>query len=230
MRRQNSQARISRAKIRKRQSLYGKQSPEIRRLLYNVSKGMHGDPNQAEDDAQVALLRVWKQLPYVRNLDSETALIKYSVVTVKNVVFDELRRRKRLSVIDDLRLQSDSTSDAGIAGIDVAKLVDSLKGRERDVLDGFRRGLTPDEIAQELDLGASAVAVYKSRALAKLRKLIFRKVRKPPAGARTAYSESQRPAAKKKDPAPEQGPIGPAMRPRARRPRGGAPRSGSKVE
>lgn len=153
------------------------------RIIGTVAK-MLGDEAEAEDVAQQVFIRVWKSAPrYEPTAKFTTWLYKIT----RNLVFNELRRRKRhtaqsldrpLSPDDDRTLQTEDTSvkapDTALldgemqAAIQAA--IDSLPETQRMAI-VLRRydDVSYEEIAEILDLTVPAVKSVLFRARTDLR-------------------------------------------------------------
>ncbi|MEM6973127.1 MAG: sigma-70 family RNA polymerase sigma factor [Pseudomonadota bacterium] len=128
-----------------------------------------GDQSEAEDVAQEAMLRFWRQAQDWRQGEARASTWLYRVT--RNLCIDRLRRRRSMADIDDVpepadpvpavleRLQSAEQSRA------LARAIAELPARQRDalVLRHFEGCSNPD-IAERLDCSVEAVESLLARA------------------------------------------------------------------
>ena len=154
------------------------------RIIGTVAK-MLGDESDAEDVAQQVFIRVWKSAPrYEPTAKFTTWLYKIT----RNLVFNELRRRKRHTTTsldrplgpddDDRPLQ---TADTSVKAPDTALLDEEMQAAIQKAIDELpetqrmaiilRRydDISYEEIAEILDLSVPAVKSVLFRARTDLR-------------------------------------------------------------
>ena len=152
------------------------------RVIGTVAK-MLGDDSDAEDVAQTVFIRVWKSAPrYEPTAKFTTWLFKIT----RNLVFNELRRRKRhptqsLDATDDPDDRPHQFADPGVKPADTALLDDEMQAAIQRAIEELpeaqrmavimrRYDETPyEEIAAVLDLTVPAVKSLLFRARTELR-------------------------------------------------------------
>ena len=130
-----------------------------------------GDRAEAEDVAQEAMLRLWRQAPDWRSGEAKVSTWLYRVVA--NLCTDRLRRRNSGAVpggLDAVAEPADPTPGAAqkmqqAARADaLQKALESLPDRQRQaVVLRHIDGLTNPEIAEILDVGVEAVESLTAR-------------------------------------------------------------------
>jgi RNA polymerase sigma-70 factor (ECF subfamily) len=149
-----------------------------RRRVYSLAYRLVRDPQEAEDVAQEAYLRVYRGLRGFRG-DASFETWLHRVVT--NTAFTHLKRRGRFG-----ELLAEGQEDAGEAAeerpaVDQALDRDELKRALEGLTEGLRvvtvlktvYGLSVREIARELEISESAVKVRLHRARKKLKEAIW---------------------------------------------------------
>ena len=152
------------------------------RVIGTIAKMLGGDAD-AEDLAQVVFLRVWKSAPrYEATAKFTTWLFKI----VRNLVFNELRRRKRhptqsLDATDQPDDRPHQFPDPGVKPADIALLdaemqaaiqraIEELPEAQRLAVILRRYDETPyEDIAEVLDLSVASVKSLLFRARTELR-------------------------------------------------------------
>jgi len=136
--------------------------------VLSVARRMLGDRAEAEDVAQEAMLRLWKQAENWRQGEAKVSTWLYRVTT--NLCTDRLRRARTTSIDaiaepeDDRRSAAHELQDkARLAALDEA--LQSLPERQRQaVVLRHIEGLPNPEIAQILGVGVEAVESLTARA------------------------------------------------------------------
>ncbi|GIM93662.1 SigE family RNA polymerase sigma factor [Paractinoplanes toevensis] len=139
-------------------------SARLQRAAYLLT----GDPHQAEEAAQTALVRVYAAWGRVRHKDPYA----YARTVLANLVTDQWRRPMREYAIETMPEQP-APHDVADAVSKRRWLIDALRTlspRERTVI-VLRHFFDASEadVARELNLSAGTVKSLNSRALAKLR-------------------------------------------------------------
>jgi len=136
--------------------------------VLSVARRMLGDRAEAEDVAQEAMLRLWKQAENWRQGEAKVSTWLYRVTT--NLCTDRLRRARTTSIDaiaepeDDRRSAAHELQDkARLAALDEA--LQSLPERQRQaVVLRHIEGLPNPEIAQIIGVGVEAVESLTARA------------------------------------------------------------------
>ncbi|MCL5775766.1 sigma-70 family RNA polymerase sigma factor [Limibaculum sp. FT325] len=134
-----------------------------------------GSEAEAEEIAQEAMLRLWRQAPSWRAGEARVSTWLYRVT--QNLCIDRIRRRRATANVDDLPEPADPTPGALerlAAGEDMRRLaraIMALPDRQRDalVLRHFEGASNPD-IAERLDCSVEAVESLLARARRQLQK------------------------------------------------------------
>jgi len=136
--------------------------------VLSVARRMLGDRAEAEDVAQEAMLRLWKQAENWRQGEAKVSTWLYRVTT--NLCTDRLRRARTTS-IDAIAEPEDGRRSAAHELQDKARLaaldeaLQSLPERQRQaVVLRHIEGLPNPEIAQILGVGVEAVESLTARA------------------------------------------------------------------
>lgn len=127
------------------------------------------DQAEAEDVAQEAMLRLWRQAPRWRAGEARVSTWLYRVT--RNLCLDRLRRRKVVAPVDELPEQADPAPGAlerlarGEETRALARAITGLPDRQREalVLRHFE-GLGNPEIAERMGCSVEAVESLLSRA------------------------------------------------------------------
>lgn len=127
-----------------------------------------GDPAEAEDVVQEAMLRLWKQAPEWRAGEAKVSTWLYRVVT--NLCTDRLRRRRERVPLDAIPDPADEAPGvlAGIMAADRARHLEAalcrLPERQRQaVVLRHLEGLANPEIAEIMDIRLEAVESLTAR-------------------------------------------------------------------
>lgn len=137
-------------------------------LALRVAMRMLGDAAEAEDVAQEAMLRLWRQAPDWRQGEAKVSTWLYRVTS--NLCTDRLRRRRRGVALDEVAEPEDGRPGvvAGMIEADRARALeaalDSLPERQRQaVVLRHLEGLTNPEIAAVMEIGVEAVESLTAR-------------------------------------------------------------------
>ncbi len=119
---------------RKFELLYEKYRIFMFRVAYNILK----DPQAAEDAVHDAFVKVAMSIDSIEEIDSPRVK-GYLIIITRNVSIDTYRKRKRVTLMDNLIEQpSDSSIDDQImvdeSYLNLIKVIKSLPGRYADVL------------------------------------------------------------------------------------------------
>ncbi|MDW4550360.1 RNA polymerase sigma factor [Defluviimonas sp. D31] len=155
--------------------LYGNGDPEAARLLtarlapvaYRVAARMLGDPAEAEDVAQEAMLRLWRLAPDWQGGAARVSTWLYRVAA--NLATDRLRRRRTLPL--DAAAEPADERPGAVAGLvaqDRAAALEAalmrLPERQRQaVVLRHLEGLANPEIAEIMEVGVEAVESLVAR-------------------------------------------------------------------
>ena len=128
-----------------------------------------GDPSEAEDVTQEAMLRLWKVAPDWRQGEAKVSTWLYQVVT--NLCTDRLRKRGRNAPLDAAGEPADSSPAADARMTEVqradalqAALADLPERQRQAVILRHLEGLSNPEIARIMDIGIEAVESLTARA------------------------------------------------------------------
>lgn len=138
------------------------------RVLAVASRMLAGDRAEAEDVAQEAMLRLWKQAASWRQGEAQVSTWLYRVTV--NLCTDRLRRARGTSLDAVPEPEDDSPSAAGQlqdrARLDALdRALASLPDRQRQaVVLRHIEGLTNPEIAEIMEIGVEAVESLTARA------------------------------------------------------------------
>lgn len=129
---------------------------------------MLGDRAEAEDVAQEAMLRLWRQAPKWRQGEAKVTTWLYRVVS--NLCVDRLRKTREMVALDAAPEPEDESPDAE-AGLLQAARVAALDAALRDLPERQRRavalrhieGLSNPEIAAVMEIGVEAVESLTAR-------------------------------------------------------------------
>jgi RNA polymerase sigma-70 factor (ECF subfamily) len=136
--------------------------------VYGFAARMLGDRAEAEDVAQEAMLRLWRQAPAWRPGEAAVATWVYRVAA--NLCTDRLRRR-RTAPLDEAPEPPDEGQAGALAGLieaDRARALEAalarLPGRQRQaVVLRHLEGLSNPEIAEIMGVGVEAVESLTAR-------------------------------------------------------------------
>jgi RNA polymerase sigma-70 factor (ECF subfamily) len=144
--------------------------------VYNIAWRMMGNHADAQDIAQVAMLKAWRALPAFK-LDSALGTWLYRITI--NACSDELRRRKTKTVsVEVMSEQGKELADGGfeegaLTGQSIAWAVGQLNDEYRAaVVLRDIEGYTYDEIAEILHCPIGTVRSRINRAREQLRNLL----------------------------------------------------------
>jgi RNA polymerase sigma-70 factor (ECF subfamily) len=135
-----------------------------------------GDHDDAEDVAQLVLLRLHQQ---VGEFEGRSRFTTWLYAVTKRVVLSRRARERRRSALaearsdelvgDDVEQSAAEGDGSGFVAL-VASYLDELSGREREVFElGDLRGLNATEIAERLGVKAVTVRTQLMRARRKVR-------------------------------------------------------------
>jgi RNA polymerase sigma-70 factor, ECF subfamily len=142
--------------------------------LYRYLCYLTNDPDNAEDLANEVFLRLCRSLK-TNSVNSE-ALPAWLYRVARNLVIDEYRRRTPITT----ELPADEPlivgpSEDSFAHLDIHKVFEQLTLEQQQVLYlRFVEGFEPSEIADLMGKSAGAVKQLQYRALASLRRLLYR--------------------------------------------------------
>ena len=139
--------------------------------LQLIAECIVGDPDNAADAVQEAVISLWKQRATISGQDME----KLSLTVVKRRSIDLLRKQKPTMPIDEECLmlaeppQDDNEERYRLA----RKLVEQLPQRQRDaILMKYEDGLSMEEIEKATGMSSTHVYATLSRAYKSLREAI----------------------------------------------------------
>jgi RNA polymerase sigma-70 factor (sigma-E family) len=139
-------------------AFYGQRFRDAVRLAYVIT----GDPDRAEDIAQVALMRVWARFHTLREP------WPYARTAIINAARSDARRRRRERVRLEVVATSEPISDV-LPPIDMLDAIDRLPFRQKAVVVlRYYEDLSEREIAEALGCRPGTVKSLASRALARL--------------------------------------------------------------
>lgn len=138
-------------------------------FLYRFAIGMGADPALAEDCASEAFIRLIGALPRTR-FDSDTAIRAWLVVTCRNYLRDQFRKRERGAVpLDETDIVAADVDP--LTRVALASALRSLPDPQREVLVmRFVLGMPTSEVAAASGRGVKAVESLQHRALESLRR------------------------------------------------------------
>ena len=144
---------------------------QFHRLMYAQALQILRSREAAEDAVSDSLLALTKKISLLRTLEWNK-LRAYVVITVKHTALTQLKRGKRETLPGDVTFEQLSGQDrvddrllaqAGIESIKNA--IRALPPREKEImLMKYFRGLSDQEIGEELGLRAVSVRVHLTRA------------------------------------------------------------------
>jgi RNA polymerase sigma-70 factor (ECF subfamily) len=136
--------------------------------LYGAARLMLQVPDLAEDAVQQALIRAWRDLPTLRDLDSFGPWLQKLLV---RACYDEARRRKRWSTTVRLLPAVDEGDRGSVADRDlIERGMSALSVDHRTILAlHFYLDLEPTEIAERLRIPAGTARSRLHYALVALR-------------------------------------------------------------
>ena len=139
--------------------------------LQRTAESIIGDPDNAADAVQEAVITLWEQRSTIKSQDME----RLSLTVVKRRSIDLLRKQRPTVPIDTENLmlaeppQDDSEDRYQLA----RKLVDQLPQRQRDaVLMKYEEGLSVEEIEKATGMSSTHVYATLSRAYKSLREAL----------------------------------------------------------
>lgn len=138
-----------------------------------LAQRMLGDPVEAEDVAQEAMLRAWKQAP--RWTPGRAKFDTWLHRVALNLCYDRLRRRReRPTETPPEQVYEGAAPDRGLLALDVGRRVDAalaaLPDRQREaVVLCHHQGLTNIEAAAAMDVSVDALESLLSRGRRALR-------------------------------------------------------------
>ncbi len=136
-----------------------------RTIAFLLSRGIPFD--DAQDVAQAAWLRGWECL---RQLRDDNLLLTW----VNTIALNDYRRtlRKRNRVEEWKPAYNDAATTAlDCAAIDVSKILDACKPKDRDLLQAHLRGESPKEVARREGVSSTAIRIRLLRARRSAREL-----------------------------------------------------------
>ena len=136
---------------------------------FRLASRLLGDPAEAEDVAQEAMLRVWRIAPDWRQGEAKVSTWLYTVV--RNLCTDRLRKRRTpVTALDSVPDPVDGAPGAVEQMTEAARAealqaaLQKLPGRQREaVVLRHLEGLANPEIAQILDISTEAVESLTAR-------------------------------------------------------------------
>jgi len=154
--------------------------PELQNKVFRLAYAMLGDAALAEDMSQEIFVRIWKALPGFRG---QSSLSTWIYAVTRNTCLTALKRgaAKREISMEEPGVQSavESASMAGGspagASVDVARLVDELPEKYRQVLRlYYMEEKSYEEVARLLDWPMGTVKTYLHRARRQLAEAVSR--------------------------------------------------------
>ena len=139
--------------------------------LQRIAECIVGDPDNAADAVQEAVISLWKQRSTLGSNDIE----KLSLTVVKRRSIDLLRKQKPTMPIDEecLMLVEPPQDDNEERYRLVRKLVEQLPKRQRDtILMKYEDGLSNEEIEKATGMSSTHLYATLSRAYKSLREAI----------------------------------------------------------
>ena len=138
-------------------------------FLYRFAIGMGAEPALAEDCASEAFIRLVAALPRLR-LESMTALRAWLVVTCRNYLRDQFRKRGSAAVpLDSYQIAAAEVDP--LTRVALSSALASLPDQQREVLVmRFVLGMPTSEVAAASGRGVKAVESLQHRALESLRR------------------------------------------------------------
>jgi RNA polymerase sigma-70 factor (ECF subfamily) len=152
-------------------------------LVYALCLRLSGDTHLAEELAQDAWVRIWRQLPALRRPDEVRGWIhRVTTNVVRNDRRATRRRVARVALSGDFAeglpesaeaTRSPFATPTPIRRLDLIRALAQLAGRQREVyvLHDIE-GLTDHEVADRLRIAPSTVRVLLGRARATLREIL----------------------------------------------------------
>ena len=143
-------------------------------LLFNIGRKILNDDNAAEDIVQDVFLKLWANR---QSISIDTNLKSYLHRAVINGCLNELEKRKRLQIVEDLpETVEPTTENKNIAEELTARLnraISQLPPRMQVIFSLSRfEGLTNQEIADYLNISKKTVENQMGKALSRLRDLL----------------------------------------------------------
>jgi RNA polymerase sigma-70 factor, ECF subfamily len=144
---------------------------EARRVCLRLAYRYAGNPSEAEDIAQDALLRAWRRRSTLREAGSRN---QWLAAIVRNEAFRQ-HARVRPEPSATIELQEGAEDQRVVAAVELADLhaaLGRLTERERELLEmRYRQDLTQAAIADRLGIPEGTVKVRLHRARNKLRRV-----------------------------------------------------------
>ena len=141
--------------------------------LFALARMILRDTDRAEDAAQEALVKAWRELPRLRDPDKFDAWMRRLVV---NACYDEARRTTRRAEVRSIPLHEPGGGDPGPSFVDRDRVDRGLRRipvEQRAVLVLFHhQGLTHPEIAETLGIPLGTVKSRMRYAVAAMRAAI----------------------------------------------------------
>ena len=140
-------------------------------VRFLLSRGVQRD--SASEVAQAAWVRGWERLT---QLQDETLVVTW-VNTIALNVYRSLLRREPLNLIaSEVR---DKTVAIDLAAIDMARVLDFCRPRDRNLLEQCLNGATTAEIARQQGVSVTAIRIRLLRARRHARGRVERRIIKP---------------------------------------------------
>lgn len=139
--------------------------------LQRTAESIIGDPDNAADAVQEAVITLWEQRTTIKSQDME----RLSLTVVKRRSIDLLRKQRPTVPIDteNLMLAEPPQDDSEDRYLLARKLVDQLPQRQRDaVLMKYEEGLSVEEIEKATGMSSTHVYATLSRAYKSLREAL----------------------------------------------------------
>jgi RNA polymerase sigma-70 factor (ECF subfamily) len=129
----------------------------------------------AKDLVQDVFVKIWN---YKIEFESEKSMKVYFYLSTKNACFDHLKKEKRKGLPEELSEEIELTEDDVENEIvreetyrQLEGAIELLPDKAREVMRLNLRGLSNQEIAEELDISVNTIKTHKRLAFQKLRKI-----------------------------------------------------------